>query len=318
MPSNGPSGYITTADLGVVLPVVIGPARDYIEKETFLTQMVTKLDLDDGDGLTINLPKWNTKFQAQILTEGVPIQNPQRLIPSSQQFTTYEVGAEIVITDQAVKKTPEAMMARAGRLMGSAMRRKKETDIVDLFPGLSRSLGAAGAPWSPNALSVGYNRLQAAAGDQPNAGTANGEAITAQEPAPAGSVSAVIHPFHYHDLLTSAATLGSNINSTTGYFPIEGFTEDIIRNYMVNRLYNVPLFLSNYIPIDLNDDAIGAIFSRETFLLINTSLDMRVEKDRDINLRAWDVVITSEYGVGELEDQFGFKMPADASVPVIT
>jgi hypothetical protein len=51
------------------------------------------------------------------------------------------------------------------------------------------------------------------------------------------------------------------------------------------------------------------------FLYVGTSHSMKMEKDRDIELRADTMVLTSEYGFGELEDQFGFAITADATAP---
>jgi hypothetical protein len=295
----------TSAQLANVIPVILSRARDAIEKPTIMSEFVQKVTLKDGDGTTYNWPKFATVLQAQSLTEGEPINNPQRLIPTPQQFTTSEVGVHMVLTDKAVRVTPEPMMARAGRFMGNAMKRRRETDMLGLFAGLSRDLGSAGSAWAPGWLSAAHVRLQAAA------------EANQVEPTPEGQRHiAVIHPFHYHDLLTSAATLGSNINDDgVGYFPIEGLTREIIQNYQIKQLYDVAIATSPLISIDGSDDAIGAIFCKDTFLLVETSVSMRMEKERDINLRGTAMVITSEYGTGELEDQFGFKMTADATAP---
>lgn len=120
---------------------------------------------------------------------------------------------------------------------------------------------------------------------------------------------------HYHDILVSAATLGSNINSSSGYFPIEGLTEELIRKYDIRSLYDVPIAKHALMSIDASDDAVGAIFAKEAFLYLTTSNRLKTEQEHDSHLRAWDIIMTSEYGVGEVEDQWGFKMTADATAP---
>ena len=296
------TGNTTSTTLANVIPTILSRARDVIEKPTVMSEFVQKVTLKDGDGLTYNWPKFGTKLDAQSLTENVPINNPQRLIPTTQQFTTSEVGVHVVLTDKAVRTTPEPMVARAGRFMGNAMKRKMETDLLSLFSGLSRELGAANSAWSPGWVSAGHARLIAAS-------EAN------QTEPTEGRIVAVIHPFHFHDLLTSAATLGSNINSTSGYFPIEGITEELIRRGELKQLYDTVIARAPLMSVDGSDDAIGAIFSMDAFLLVRTSVSMRMERERDIYLRAEAMVITSEYGTGELEDQFGIKMTADATAP---
>lgn len=297
------TGLQTTTDISAVLSTVLAPARDVIEKPTFLRAMISNATLKDGDGATYNWPKFPYQLTAQALTEGIPLNNPQKLIPTSQQFTTSEVGIEIMMTDKSLRLTPEPMRARAGRFAGNAMKRKQELDILALFAGLSRALGSgAGNAFNPNLLSVAKVRLEAAA-------------ESGQTEAAPGKIFSVIHPFHYHDILVSAATLGSNINSTSGYFPIPGLTEEIIRSYNIKELYGVDMARHSLMPIDASDDAVAAVFAREAFIFINTSNSMKSETERDKNLRAWDMVMTSEYGVGEVEDQWGFKIIADATAP---
>lgn len=297
--------YNTSTTEANVIATVISRARDVIEKPLVMTDanVVTKVTLEDGDGLTYNWPKYGTGLTAQALLEGQPINNPQTLIPTTQQFTTSENGVQVVFTDKAKRVTKEAMAARAGKFMGNAMRRLKETTGLALFSGLSRDLGTANNAFNPGFLSAAKVRLKAAS--EPGQ----------TEPAE-GEIVAILHNFHVHDILTSSATLGSNINNgSSGYFPIEGWTEDLVREYDIRRLYGVDIAQSPLISIDGSDDAIGAVFSKLAFIYVGTSHSMKMEKDRDIELRADMMVLTSEYGFGELEDQFGFKITADATAP---
>lgn len=277
-----------------------------MEQPTVMTNknVVSVGQINDGEGLTFNDPKFNDLFQAQDLAEGVPINNPQTMIPDTQQFTTSEVGVMTIITDKAKRVTKEPMAARAGRFMGNAMKRRREQTALGLFTGLSRDLGTAGQPFNPNWLSAAKVRLQA--------GAESGQT----EPAD-GNISAILHPFHWHDILTSSATLGSNINSTSGYFPIPGWTQQLIEEgeQGITSVYGVTVALAPLIDIDGSDDAIGAIFNQMAFIYVTTSHVMTTERDRDPTLRADLVVMTSEYGYGEREDQFGFKITADATAP---
>lgn len=297
------TGLQTTADIAAVISTVLSPAREVIEKPTFLREMFSEFTLEDGDGTTVNWPKFPYQLTAQGLTEGVPLNNPQKLIPTSQQFTTSEVGIQVMQTDKSIRVTPEKMRARAGRFMGNAMKRKMELDCLGLFAGLSRALGSgAGNAFNPSLISVARVRLLTAA-------------ESGQTEAAPGPIFAVIHPFHYHDTLVSAANLGSNINSDSGYAPIQGITEQIIREYDIKTLYNVPIAQHALMEIDGNDDAVAAVFAKEAFLFIKTSNMMKNETERDPALRAYSTWMTSEYGVGEIEDQWGFKIVADAAAP---
>lgn len=298
------TGINTSTTFANVIETVLSRARDVIEKPTVMTNenVVTKVTLKDGDGLTYNWPKFGQQWEAQTLTEGTPINNPQKLIPTSQQFTTSENGVQWILTDKSKRVTKEPQAARAGRFAGNAMRRLKETTGLALFSGLSRDLGTANNAFNPGFLSAAKVRLRAAS------------EASQTEPAE-GEIVAILHPFHVHDILTSSATLGSNINSTSGYFPIEGWTEELVREYDIQRLYGVDIAQAPLITIDGNDDAVGAIIAKTAFIHVQTSHMMKVERDRDITLRAEMAVMTSEYGFGELEDQHGFKVTADATAP---
>ena len=174
---------------------------------------------------------------------------------------------------------------------------------LSLSAGSSRAPGSgAGNAFNPRLISVARVRLLTAA----EAG---------QTEAAPGEIYAVIHPFHYHDTLVSAANLGSNINSDSGYAPIQGLTEQIIREYDIKMLYNVPIVQHALMEIDSSDDAVGAVFSKEAFLFIKTSNMMKNETERDPSLRAYSTWMTSEYGVGEIADQWCFKIVADATAP---
>lgn len=298
------SGINTTGNLGNVIPTVLSRARDLVEKPTVMTNsnVVTKVTLKDGDGLTYNWPKFGTALEAQDLTEGVPINNPQKLIPDTQQFGTSEIGLQVILTDKASRVTKEPMAARAGRFMGNAMRRSKEVTGLGLFSGLSRSFGSAGASFDAGWLSAGKVRLAAAS------------EANQTEPVE-GEIIAIVHNFHAHDILQDSATLGSNLNDNTGRFPIQGWTEELVREYDIRRVYGVDVAQAPLIAIDSGDDAVGAIFGKMAFIHVATSHSMRMEKDRDITLRADMMVLTSEYGFGELEDQAGIKIIADATAP---
>lgn len=297
-------GINTTSEWENVIPTILSRARDVIEKPTVMTNagVVTVVTLKDGDGTTFNWPKFGEQLEADTLEEGVPIARRQRLIPSPQQFTTTEVGVSVLMTDKAIRVTPEQMRARAGHYMGNAVKRRNETDMLGMFGGLSRDLGSAGSPFSPGFLAAANNRLWAASE------SGQGEPV---EDIPV----AILHPFHYHDILTSAATLGSNIADSTGFIPIEGLTEELVRNYDIKRLYGTTMARAPLIAIDNQDDAISAMFAKTAFLHVKTSHTLRTEKDRDIELRANLMVMTTERGFGELEDQHGVKFTADASVP---
>ena len=69
------------------------------------------------------------------------------------------------------------------------------------------------------------------------------------------------------------------------------------------------------ITIDSSDDAVGVIADKSALAVLK-SVDMNRETDRDISLRATEVVITADYGVFELDDSKGAAFTLDAGTPV--
>ncbi len=76
----------------------------------------------------------------------------------------------------------------------------------------------------------------------------------------------------------------------------------------------MPIFEDGNISIDSSDDAVGVIADRSALGVLK-SVDMNKEQDRDISLRATEVVITADYGVFELDDSKGVALTLDAGTP---
>jgi hypothetical protein len=55
------------------------------------------------------------------------------------------------------------------------------------------------------------------------------------------------------------------------------------------------------------DSGYGAIFSKSSMAML-TGWEPEIEREKDISLRAWEVVMTSDYGVFEIDDGYGAPM----------
>ena len=74
---------------------------------------------------------------------------------------------------------------------------------------------------------------------------------------------------------------------------------------------NVPIFEDGNLSVDSSDDATGVIADRGAMAYLS-SVDTRTERQRDASLRAWEVVMTADYGVFELDDSRGAGLIFDA------
>jgi N4-gp56 family major capsid protein len=78
------------------------------------------------------------------------------------------------------------------------------------------------------------------------------------------------------------------------------------------RMHDVDIWTSTHVPAaNSNADRAGGFFSKEYALGLATKWPLRVELQRDASLRATEIVVTSMYGVGEIEDQAGVPLVTD-------
>ena len=75
---------------------------------------------------------------------------------------------------------------------------------------------------------------------------------------------------------------------------------------------NVPIFEDGNLTVDSTDDATGVIADKSAMAVLS-SVETRTERQRDISLRGTELVITSDYGVFELDDTRGAGLIFDAA-----
>ncbi len=118
------------------------------------------------------------------------------------------------------------------------------------------------------------------------------------------------HPFAVWDIANTAVT------ASTTYPVPKGWTEDLLGDFFsgLRPLNGVPIFEDGNITIDSSDDAVGVIADKSALAVLK-SVDTRTERQRDASLRATELVMTSDYGVFELDDSKGAALTLDAGTP---
>ena len=95
-----------------------------------------------------------------------------------------------------------------------------------------------------------------------------------------------------------------------------GFSEERVRNFWKINIDGVNFFWdANIAVISGYASGYGAIFSKDAMCIVE-SLAPTVERERDASLRAWEIVHVTDYGVFELDDQYGF--PAQYEIGNLT
>jgi len=278
----------TTGSLENAQKIIIAASRYTEEHNAPAMALVEQFTLPKGSK-QVTVPKVGQMSMSD-LTDGQDIIDEEDIGMSTVDLTASEVGAKIILTDKLVRQSAENVFSIVGRQLGDGMARKKDTDVTALYSGFSTELGAAARTMSLANVSavVAY---------------AKGNKFGSQ-------VYINHHPFAVWDVANTAVT------ASTTYPVPKGWTEDLLGDFFsgLRPLNGVPIFEDGNISIDSNDDAIGVIADK-TALAALKSVETRTERQRDASLRATELVMTSDYGVFELDDSKGAALTLDAATP---
>ena len=278
----------TTGNLENAQNIIIAAARYTVEHNAPAMNLIEQFTLPKG-AKQVTVPKVG-QMSMQDLTDGVDIVDEEDIGMTTVDLTASEVGAKIILTDKLVRQSAENVFSMIGRQLGDGMARKKDVDVLALYSGFSTDIGAAGRSMSLANVSaaVAY---------------AKGKKF-------GSNVYIVQHPFAVWDIANTAVTASST-------YPVPaGWSADLLGNFFsgLRPINGVPIFEDGNISIDSSDDAVGVIADRSALGVLK-SVDMNKEQDRDISLRATEVVITADYGVFELDDSKGVALTLDAGTP---
>ncbi len=226
---------------------------------------------------------------ASNLTDGVDLVSSEDIGMTTTTLTTSEVGLKVILTDKLVRQENEDMFRVVGRQMGDAMARKKDNDIIALFSAFNggTTLGASSASLT----------LQ-------NLGAVIAFAKANKFPTP---VSVVHHPNALYRVVLNATM----IPSLTNPLP-HGFSEDLLRDFYKFTLNQVTCFEDGNIVSGVA--AVGAIFSMSAAAFLE-QVGFNTERERDASLRGTELVVTSDYGVFELDDGYGAPLTYTSAAP---
>ena len=273
----------TSATLDDLFANIIAQARFTAEQQSLMLGLVTPYNIGSVPGKTIQIPKYPS-IAAAALTEGTDMSSTT-VSTSSVTVTIAEVGAQVLLTDLARDGHGNPAI-ELGTVLGSAIAKKMDQDLLALFDGFSTSLGGAGTE-----ITV--------------ADIFKAVAILQNNNAP-GSMAAVIHPYTAYQLKANLTNTFANPNGGDAQ-------NEAMRNSFVGSLGGVDIFQSSNLTVDGNNDVKGAVFSREA-LAIALKRDFQIETQRDASLRATELNATAVYGVGELDDTYGVELFFDAAV----
>ena len=273
----------TSTTLDDLFANIIMQARFTAEEQSLMAGLITRYDIGNVAGKTIQVPKYPAVAAAD-LTEGTDMSS-STVSTSSVTVTVGEVGAQVVLTDLAAMGAGNPAQ-ELGTVLGNAIATKIDQDLIALFDGFSTSIGAAGQEITVADL------FKAAATLRANKAT--------------GPVYAVVHPFHAYQLSANLTNTFANPNGGD-------LQNEAMRNGFVGSVGGIEVYQSANITVDGSDDAKGCVFTREA-MCIAMKRDFNLETERDASNRAFELNATAVYGVGELDDSYGVEMLFDAAL----
>ena len=221
--------------------------------------------------------------------------------PTKVTFTPGEVGIMYTVTDVSGRKSLQTLPQITSRGVRACLK-KWETDATALFAGFTgnTAIGTSGADLSLGQFQSAIYTLEAA--DIP------------------GPYVFVGHQIQISDLRTAILASGAAIWSNESVAAQRGLIGDNNGNTgFKGNLLGIDCFASSTCAlVNTNADRSGAMFrmpvddDEGAALAIVWSKQLGVELQRDASLRATEVVLVSDYAVGEVRDAFGVQVATDA------
>ena len=267
---------------------MIGAVQYTAEHNAPAMGLIEQMTLKQGEK-QVTVPKVG-QMTIVDLVDGQDIIDEEEIGMTTVDLTASEVGAKIILTDQLVAQSQPSVFSMVGRQLGDGMARKKDRDVIALYTALNggTTLGAT-------------TKFMTAVNFAGATGGARGSKVF--------PTYAIQHPHAVYAYAKDTTAIGSSNN-----WP-EDLNRDKLGKFWSQRSFNgVALFEDGNIDPDSGDDAIGVLAEKGAMVVL-TSVNQKVERQRDASLRGTELVMTARYGVFELDDSKGFPLTYDASTP---
>ena len=275
----------TSSTLSELYTEIVAEAL-FVASEKSIMRPLVKNYAIQGGGKSVEVPIY-AAVSAAAVSEASDLSNTA-INPTSVTITASENGIMTTLTDLARNSAPRNVAADIGKLFGEAIAKKIDQDLTALFDGFSTAVGS------------GSTALTAALVFQSIANVRNAGVSM-------DGVATVLHPMVAYDLKANLTNTFANANGND-------LANEALRNGFVGRLGGVPIYETTNVS---NDGTAGdykqGVFHKDALGLAMMQ-DLKIETQRDASLRADEIVATSVYGVGELNDSYGVELHSDSSI----
>tara|TARA_R100000306_G_C4365539_1_gene137455 strand:- start:226 stop:1101 length:876 start_codon:yes stop_codon:yes gene_type:complete len=290
MPTTSTTGQLENAQ-----NTILAAARYTEEHNAPALALIEQFTLTKGNKKMV-VPKVGQMTMAD-LQEGVDIVLEQDIDMNTVELTASEVGAKVILTDKLVRQANDNVFAIIGRQLGDGMARKKDTDVIALWPNLNSGtvLSADNAAWT---TAIVHNAI-----------------AYAKEKKFGSQLYIVHHPNAVAKLSQAAATTADNNAELTS-----GWSLDLLKNFYsgLRPINGVSIFEDGNIEkIGTTDSGYGVIADKGAMAALNSMIPT-TERQRDASLRATELVMVADYGVFEIDDKRGAAFRAEIGTLIAT
>ena len=280
----------TTGNLESASKIIVSTARYTEEHNAPALALLEPFTLPNG-AKSVTVPKVAAMSMSD-LVDGQDIVDEEDIGMTTVSLTAAEVGAKVIITDKLLREQVDNVFSMIGRQLGEGMARKKDTDVIALWPSLN-----------------GDTRLSA---DNQTFSTANVHAAIAYAKANKfGSQLYIVH--HPNAVATLSKASATTADTAAAGGLTNGWSVDLLQNFYsgLRPINGVSIFEDGNIEKISGQDSGYGVIADKTAMAYLSSVDTRTERERDASLRAWEIVMTADYGVFELDDTRGAAFIAE-------
>jgi len=276
----------TTGNLENAQKIILSSARYTEEHNAPALALIEQFSLPKG-AKQVTVPKVGQMSMSD-LVDGQDIIDEEEIGMSTVDLTASEVGAKVILTDKLVRQAADNVFSMIGRQLGDGMARKKDTDVIALYANLN----------SDASTSV-YG------GDGQSMTASNLHAIISK--AKANKFGSQLYILHHPNAVAALSGQAATVAATVGGELTSGWSVDLLKNFYsgLRPINGVPIFEDGNISKITGYDSGYGVIADKTAMAALTSVETRTERQRDASLRATEVVMTSDYGVFELDDTRG-------------
>ena len=280
----------TTGNLENASKIIITAERYTEEHNAPALALLEPFTLPSGSK-SVTVPKVGQMSMSD-LVDGQDIIDEEEIGMTTVSLTASEVGAKVILTDKLLREQVNNVFTMIGRQMGDGMARKKDNDVIALWPNLN-----GGTSFSA---------------DNQTFSTANVHAAISKAKANkfGNQLYIVHHPNAVAELSKASATTADTA-AAAGL--TNGWSVDLLQNFYsgLRPINGVSIFEDGNIDKISGQDSGYGVIADKTAMAYLSSVDTRTERQRDASLRAWEIVMTSDYGVFELDDSRGASFIAE-------